>query len=63
MSKNRKRNDYHINYRRNNYDTISICVDKGYRKVVKDNAAEHGMSMAQFIVEALEEKIGKGDIK
>lgn len=38
-------------------ERISLVLDKGQRKIIKEFAETHGYSMNKFIAEAIKEKI------
>lgn len=38
-------------------ENIAIYVPKGKRQIIKDAAAEHGLSVNKFIIQTLEEKL------
>ena len=46
-------------YNAKSYDRIEIKVKKGEKEKIKAHAESRGMSLNAFIVEAIDEKIGK----
>lgn len=45
---------------RENYDQVAIRVPKGTKDAWKEHAEAQGLSLAQFIQEAVDEKVAKG---
>lgn len=45
-------------YNKKAYDRIDVIVPKGKRQVIKDFAADHGMSLNKFICDAIEKQMG-----
>lgn len=48
-------NAYKTDFKRENYDQMAFLVPKGKRKVVRECAAKHGVTISQLVVQALEE--------
>lgn len=47
-------NQYINEYKRENYDRLSILIPKGRKKDIKTIADSKGVSVSQLVVEALE---------
>lgn len=47
-------NDYVNNFKREHYDRIVFLVPKGKGKLLKDLAADNGISVSRLIIETLE---------
>lgn len=48
-----------MKYLAENLDDVRFRVKKGEKDKIKAEAEKHGLSMAQFITEAINEKAGK----
>ncbi len=44
-------------YNENNYDRLYITIAKGKKEIIKEKAAEKGMSLNEFVVKIIEEKL------
>ena len=51
--------EYIRNFNKENYECISLRVKKGYKKKFKALAKNKGMSMAEFIINLVDESEGK----
>lgn len=40
---------YSNQYRRENFDQVNFVLPKGYKQIVKDAAAEEGLTMSEWI--------------
>lgn len=49
---------YDNDYRREHYDTLTVLVPKGKRKELKEAATLKGLTVSQYVVEALEAQYG-----
>lgn len=50
---------YQNTYNRDNYDRVVALLPKGQRERLKQLAAESGVSLGQWIRDAIEEKLNK----
>lgn len=51
-------NEYNNNYKKTNYDRITILAKKGKKKELETHIADFGYkSVTSFIIEAIDEKI------
>lgn len=57
MTEVKKRNEYLHEYRREHYDQVNINVPKGMKEKWKQYAKESGVSLNQFLADAVEEKV------
>ncbi len=48
------KNSYGNEFKRQNYDRVTVLLPKGKAKTLKDEAATREKSTSQFIVEAIE---------
>lgn len=44
-------------YNEKNYDRLYITIEKGKKDKIKEKAAEMGMSLNEFVVKLIEEKL------
>ena len=58
MAKPENRNAYFSEHQRANYDRVSVLVRKGEREKIIRAAANKGISITEFIVEALNQQYG-----
>ena len=52
---------YNREYNEKNYDRIGVMVPKGERERIREEANKVGMSVNAFIVNAIRDKIEKGE--
>lgn len=52
---------YNREYNEKNYDRIGVMVPKGERERIKEAANKKGMSVNAFIVNAIRDKMEKGE--
>lgn len=45
---------YNVDFRRNNYDTITLTIPKGKKILIREAAEKRGESMNSIIVESIE---------
>ena len=50
---------YQNDYIRENYDRISLAFPKGEKDAIKEAARREGVSMSEYILMAVSEKMGK----
>ena len=51
--------NYDINYQREHYDRINFLMPKGYKDRIKEESQKLGMSVSEFLREAIDEKIDR----
>lgn len=49
---------YQNDYIRENYDRISLAFPKGEKAAIKEAARKEGVSMSEYILAAVDEKMG-----
>ena len=50
---------YKNDYIRENYDRISLAFPKGKKAVIREAARKEGVSMSEYILAAVSEKMGR----
>ena len=50
---------YQNDYIRENYDRISLAFPKGEKAAIKEAARKEGVSMSEYILAAVDEKMGR----
>ena len=50
---------YHNDYIREKYERISLAFPKGEKAAIKEAARREGVSMSEYILMAVSEKMGK----
>lgn len=55
------KNQYDMQYKKDNFDRISFVMPKGEKEKIKSTAEKCGMSAGEFIRQAIKEKIAKSE--